>query len=160
MLIAASAKVFLSSLALPGLWQLSINSIWDVSSVCFSSITPALQTSSFPQPLPSFPAQTCLWLCSSSLPVLILLCCVIWGLSPLKPKENAEGRCRRSQEVQGSSSQLPQEDQGSFVGSARADQAQWWGYKLMALQHPSRSPSPGCLIAMQHLSLLCCPISH
>lgn len=130
LLIAASARIFLSSLALPGLWQLSINSIWDVSSICFSCITAALQTSSFPQPLSCFPAQTHIWLCSDSLPVLILLCCVIWGLSPLKPKENAEGRCCRSQEVQGSSSQLPQEDQGSFVGSAHPGWAQWWGSKL------------------------------
>lgn len=130
LLIVASARFFLSSLALPGLWHLSIDSIWDVSSMCFSSITPALQTPSFPKPPSCFPAQMCLWLYSNSLPVLILLCCVIWGLSPLKPKENAECRSCRSQEVQGSSSQLPQEDQGSFVGSAHPDWAQgrqWWG---------------------------------
>lgn len=57
--------------------------------MCSSSVTPALQALPFPKPRSCFPAQTCFWLCSNSLPGLILLCCVIWGL--LKCKENAEG---------------------------------------------------------------------
>lgn len=141
---------------------------------CFLNVLLFCHTSTaditFPKPQSCFPAQTCFWFCSDSLPVLILLCCVIGGLSLLKSKENAEGRCCRTQEVQGSSSQLPPGRSEQFRGFGpslpSAGQAMVGLQTPMALQHPSPcpkpsgSPSPGCLIAMQHLSLLCCPISH
>lgn len=91
LLIAASARCFLSSRALPGLLQLGTVSIWDVSSFCHTShgLPPGpteLQTSPSLSLFPVFPAQTCFWFCNDSLPVLILLCSIIVGLSPVKLK--------------------------------------------------------------------------